>query len=103
MPQTLFLHIPPVNPFTLVTNVTAFQICMCDVTKILNVEFIIMLENTYLNICLTYFYDNIISFCYIIFFNPSLFKIIVEIIKKQKEESSTLLYVLKCGFPFRVL
>jgi hypothetical protein len=93
----------PITPFTGVTNFTALQISKCDVTKIPNVEFIIILGNLYLNICLEYFYVNIISFGYNVFFNSSHFKIIVEIIEKQKTENSTLLYVIKWGIPFRVL
>ena len=62
MPRSLFLHMPPVTPFTRVKNVMALQICMCDVTKILNVELIIILGNLYLNICLAHFYVNILSF-----------------------------------------
>jgi len=93
----------PVTPFTRVTNVTALQICRCDVTKIPNVEFIIILGNLYLNICLAHFYVNIISFYYNVFFNSSLFKKIVEIIEKQKAENSTVLYAVKWGVPFRVL
>jgi len=94
---------PPVTPFTRVTNVTALQIFKCDVTKILNVEFIIMLGNLYLNNCLAHFYVNIISFCYNNFLNSLLIKIIVKIKEKQKAENYTLLYVVKWGVPFRVL
>jgi len=52
MPQSLFLHMPPVTPFINVTNVTALKICLCDLTKIL----IIILRNLYSNICPVHFY-----------------------------------------------
>jgi hypothetical protein len=95
MSQSFFVYMPPVTPFTRFTNVTLLQIFMCDLTKILNIEFFIALGKLYLNVCLVHFYVNIISFCYNIFFNSSLFKIIVVIIEQQKAENSTVLYMVK--------